>query len=324
MGHEEQTPRGLKGLALSRKLYDIVKFSVDMDIFSKTDQAVSLEMLVEDIGVDAHFLELLLGVLENAGFMGSNILDGTRSFMNTGVSRTYLSLNSPYFIGDDIFNDADTYDILSAYVSDGPPDAGIDQSFWTAEFVRTIGSKSLMGPLQETLESVDLTGRKRLLDVGGGHALYSIFFTRRYPPLEAWVLDLPAVIPTAEEHIQKFGASDRVHPIACALENLAGEKKYDVVFASNYAGSRDRLWDLVSRSRTLLEDNGWLIVRSYARDVKDDAASALVSLDRYARRGHPGLASADYISALEAHGFTGIVELYRGDGVIILKGKKDR
>jgi precorrin-6B methylase 2 len=244
--------------------------------------------------------------------------------MNTDVSRTYLSRSSPYFIGDDIFNDADTYDILSAYVSDGPPDTGIDQGFWTAEFVRTIGSKSLVGPIQETLESVDLTGRKRLLDVGGGHGLYSIFFTRRYPRLEAWVLDLPTVISTAEEHIQKFSASDRVHPIACGLEEFAREEKFDVVFASNYAGSRDRLWDLVSRSRTLLEDNGWLIVRSYARDVKDDAASALVSLDRYVRRGHTGLASTDYISAMEAQGFTGIVELHRGDGVIILKGKKDR
>jgi len=281
-------------------------------------------MLAGDIGVDSLFLELLLGVLENAGFMESNTLDGTRSFMSTGVSRTYLSRNSPYFIGDDIFNDADTYDILSAYISDSPPDAGIDQSFWTAEFVRTIGSKSLMGPLQETLESVDLTGRKKLLDVGGGHGLYSIFFTGRYPRLEAWVLDLPAVIPIAGEHIRKLGASNRVHAIACALEEFAGEEKYDVVFASNYAGSPDRLLDLVSRSRKLLEDNGWLIIRSYARDVKDDAASALVLLDRYARRGHPGLASADYISAMEAHGFTGIVELYRGDGVIIIKGRKDR
>jgi precorrin-6B methylase 2 len=324
MGDEELTPRGLKGLALSRKLYDIIKFSVDMDIFSKTDQAMTPEMLARDIGVDGLFLELLLGVLENAGFVGSNILDGTRSFMNTSVSRTYLSRNSPYFIGGDIFNDADTYDILSAYVKVGPPDDGIDQSFWTAEFVSTIGSKSLMGPLQETLESVDLTGRKKLLDVGGGHGLYSIFFTRRYPQLEAWVLDLPAIIPIARGYIQKFGTSDRVHLIACALEDFTNAEKYDVVFASNYAGSRDSLWDMVSRSRSLLDDNGWLIIRSYARDVKDDAASALVLLDRYVRRGHPGLASTDYISAMEARGFAGIMELYRGNGVIILKGKKDR
>ena len=322
MGDEELIPRDLKGLAFSRKLYDVVKFSTDIDLFSRADSAVSLDKLVEDTGVDSRFLELLLSVLDGAGFMETGASGSITSYVNTAVSRTYLSRNSPYFIGDDIFSDADIYDILTTYIVDGQPDDSIERSFWTQEFVRSIGSKSLLGPLQSTMESVDLSGRRRLLDVGGGHGLYSIFFTRKYPGLEAWVLDLPAVIGAAEEFLSRLDASDRVHVIASALEDLDSLEMYDVVFASNYAGSREMLFDLVSRSRRLLVDSGWLIMRSYASDVKDDAASALVALDRYARRGHPGMASGDYIFAMEAYGFTGIEELYRGDGVFIVKGMK--
>lgn len=323
-GDEGLFPRDLKDLAFNRKLYDVVKFSTDIDIFSLADSGISLRRLARKTGIERRFLELVLGVLEHTGFMVTTGTGGKMKYYNTVLSRTYLSRNSPYYIGDSIFNDADTYAVLASYVSKGPPDGLIDGNFWTSEFVKTIGSKSLLGPLQATIESIDLSGRRRLLDVGGGHGLYSVFFTKKYPGLEAWVLDLPDVIDAASEYLFKFDASTRVHLISSAFEDFDGREKYDVVFASNYAGSRESLYDLVSRSKQLLEDRGWLIIRNYASDVKADPASALVSLDRYARRGRTGMSSMDFISALNVHDFTGIEELYRGDGVIIVQGIKLR
>jgi hypothetical protein len=47
-----------------------------------------------------------------------------------------------------------------------------------------------------------------LLDIGGGHWLYSIFFTRKYPHLRACVLDLPQIIPVTNENIERLGARE--------------------------------------------------------------------------------------------------------------------
>ncbi|MGW0484434.1 methyltransferase [Nonomuraea sp. NPDC003214] len=41
---------------------------------------------------------------------------------------------------------------------------------------------------------------RRLLDVGGGHALYSVALLRRHPALRATVLDLPQALLSAAEH----------------------------------------------------------------------------------------------------------------------------
>ncbi len=51
---------------------------------------------------------------------------------------------------------------------------------------------------------------RRLLDLGGGHGLYSVRFCRRYPNLSAIVLDLPQALEVARETIAAEDMDDRV------------------------------------------------------------------------------------------------------------------
>ena len=44
---------------------------------------------------------------------------------------------------------------------------------------------------------------RRVIDVGGGHALYSIALCRKYPDLEIAIFDSPYVRPLALENIEK-------------------------------------------------------------------------------------------------------------------------
>ena len=59
-------------------------------------------------------------------------------------------------------------------------------------------------------EALDLTGRRQLFDAGGGPGTYCCFLARKYPELRCTVLDLPPVMPIAEEMIASFGLRDRV------------------------------------------------------------------------------------------------------------------
>ena len=56
----------------------------------------------------------------------------------------------------------------------------------------------------------DLSGRRRLLDLGGGPGTYAIHFCRHNPDLQATVFDLPTTRPFALKTIERFGLGDRV------------------------------------------------------------------------------------------------------------------
>ncbi|WP_269849642.1 methyltransferase [Methanosarcina horonobensis] len=62
--------------------------------------------------------------------------------------------------------------------------------------------------LQETVrvvrENVDFTNVKKLLDLGGGHGLYAIAFSKLNEDLQAFVFDLPPVTKETRYFIKKI------------------------------------------------------------------------------------------------------------------------
>jgi predicted nicotinamide N-methyase len=91
-----------------------------------------------------------------------------------------------------------------------------------------------MGAARLFSRSVDLTGRKLLLDLGGGSGAYSIVATQTYPGLKAIVLDLPPVVVVAREYIAANGAADRVSAVAGDFTTAEFPQGVDVVvMASN-------------------------------------------------------------------------------------------
>ena len=60
---------------------------------------------------------------------------------------------------------------------------------------------------------VDLTGRKRLLDVGGGPGTYSIILVKATDSLRSTVMDLPGVLEISKEIIANYGLSDRIETL---------------------------------------------------------------------------------------------------------------
>jgi predicted O-methyltransferase YrrM len=57
---------------------------------------------------------------------------------------------------------------------------------------------------------IDLKGRRRLLDVGGGPGTYSVCFIEQTPGLTSTVLDVPGVLEVTRELIDQAGYADRV------------------------------------------------------------------------------------------------------------------
>jgi cyclopropane fatty-acyl-phospholipid synthase-like methyltransferase len=71
------------------------------------------------------------------------------------------------------------------------------------------------GAARLLVREVDLSGRRLLLDLGGGSGAYSIVATGAFPGLKAIVLDLPPGAVVAAERLAEAGAADRVEAQAC-------------------------------------------------------------------------------------------------------------
>jgi ubiquinone/menaquinone biosynthesis C-methylase UbiE len=63
---------------------------------------------------------------------------------------------------------------------------------------------------ESVVDSVDLAGVRRIIDIGGGSGDYAYAFLRRLPEATAVVFDLPAALPTSLEYAGLAGMAERV------------------------------------------------------------------------------------------------------------------
>lgn len=67
-----------------------------------------------------------------------------------------------------------------------------------------------MGAGRRFCRTVDLTGRRRMMDLGGGSGAYSINAVQSFEGLEAVVFDLPPVTVVTQEYLERNEVADRV------------------------------------------------------------------------------------------------------------------
>ena len=105
-----------------------------------------------------------------------------------------------------------------------------------------------MGAGRHFSRTVDLKGRRHLLDLGGGSGAYSIIAAKTFPGLKATVFDLPPVAVGAREFIARNDASDRVEAVGGDFTRDEFAKGVDVVLmASNLPQYSAELIQLVVR-----------------------------------------------------------------------------
>lgn len=165
-------------------------------------RGMSREELAEGLGCHPQGLELLLQILTSAGYL--RLKNGL--YYNTGRTRRWLVSDSALNIAPYIVHSPDInaiWEHMPEVLQNNAPAIRMpyEEDVSTPEQQRLLmrhyeGLASLATTLgREIVYRVKLpTKTRRLLDVGGSHAAYSALFCRRYPELQATILDLPAGI----------------------------------------------------------------------------------------------------------------------------------
>jgi predicted O-methyltransferase YrrM len=115
---------------------------------------------------------------------------------------------------------------------------------------------------------IDLTGVKRVLDLGGGSGAFSMAFARAGKEITATVFDLDNVIPLARKYVKQAKLQTQIdYRAGDYLKHDLG-KGYDIVFLSAiiHSNSESENQLLLKKCSKALNPNGQLVVVDFIMD----------------------------------------------------------
>ncbi len=267
MEKQAMTPGQILGLSGYYWRTCTLHAAVKLDIFTAIgDQEKTASEIATSLGVDTRALDMLLNALVSMSFLDKD----KGRFTNTGASRSFLSKESKEYIGYMIMHH---HHLVASW-------SRLDEAIATGKPVRTRSTSHddtrresfLMGMFNMAMaiapglvDRIDLSGRRRLLDVGGGPGTYAIHFCLKNPELRASVYDLPTTRPFAEKTIGRFGVADRVDFIDgdYLKEEIPGS--YDVAWISHilHAEGPDDCRKMLRKIAGSLKPGGMMIIHDF-------------------------------------------------------------
>ncbi len=209
-------------------------------------------------------------------------------FSNSDASRTFLSKDSPKYIGHMIMHHhylVESWSRLDEAVRTGGPvrtratfeDPEQREAFLMGMF----NNAMLMAP--GLVRQLDLSSRKHLLDLGGGPGTYAIHFCQDNPTLRATVYDLPTTRPFAEKTIDRFGLGERIDFQDGNYVEQGISGTYDVVWMSHvlHGEGPEDCRKMIEKAVDVLTPGGMIIIHDFILDDTMDGPvfCALFSLN---------------------------------------------
>jgi len=241
--------------------------AVKLDVFTAIGNGqLSSEDIAQKRKVNKEGVTRLLNALSAMNL----IKKSDNKFSNTHAGKTFLSKDSPKYIGYIITHHhhlVDSWSKLDQAVSTGEPvraRASHTSPEWRESFLMGMFNIAMsMAPL--LADKIDLSERHHMLDLGGGPGTYAIHFCMKNPRLKATVYDLPTTRPFAEKTIEKFGLTDRIDFMDGNYVEEGIEGVYDVAWLSHILhgeGQKD-CQRIIEKTVSALEPGGMIIAHDF-------------------------------------------------------------
>lgn len=237
---------------------------------------------------------------------------------NSPVSQVFLISGSPAFMGNAVrYSDQlyDTWGHLEKGLRETTPVLAAESYLGgdaerTRAFVYGMHDRA-SGIARSLLSIVDLGGRRRLLDVGGGPGTYSMLLVQQYPELRSTVLELEGVARFGREIVSASPARERIEFVAGDYHSSEFAAEQDVVLMSGmfHRESAQDCRRLIGRAAECLVPGGLLIVSDVFTDRggTTPAFAALFGLNMMLTAPNGGVhADADVADWMRGAGFANI------------------
>jgi SAM-dependent methyltransferase len=235
------------------------------------DKRLSVRDLALRLACDERALGMLATALIALGFLGGNTGDVTLP----EHSRMYLSRSSEQYIGFIIKHHAQImpgWVKLAEAVQSGKRQREISSSDTDSAEER---ENFLMGMFniavnqaEKVAAAFDLSGRKRLLDIGGGPGTYAVFFCKANPGMRATVFDRPTSESFAGNVARRFGLNEFIDFAGGDFMADALPTGYDVAWLSHvlHGETPADAARLVAKAAKTLNPGGLLAIQEFVLD----------------------------------------------------------
>jgi predicted O-methyltransferase YrrM len=222
--------------------------------------------MAEVLGGDLRGVTILLNALSALGLL----IKKENAYANTVTSETFLKKDSPRYLGYMLMHHhhlMESWGKLDQGVLTGKPtrsrsgfnEAVVRESFLMGMFNMAMNLAPRIAP------EIDLSGRKHLLDLGGGPGTYAIHFCLRNSGLRATVYDLPTTRSFAEKTITRFGLSDRIdfQEGDYLTDKIPGS--YDVVWLSHilHGEGPEECRQMIQKAVSRLAPGGLILIHEF-------------------------------------------------------------
>ena len=290
--------------------------SVKLDIFTVIgSKAFSCDEINKTLKLDRRGLSMLLNSLSALELL----VKKEETYSNSPLVLTFLSKDSPQYLGFMIMHHhhlMESWHKMDRAIMTGGPirdRSSFSDEEWRESFLMGMFNMG-MATAPGLSKELDLSGCKRLLDLGGGPGTFAIHFCLANPGLKASVYDLETTRPFAEKTIQKFNVSDRIDflPGNYVEDEFIESNLFDAAWLSHilHGEGPEQAQAIIGKAVSVLKPGSKIFIHEFIlNDTMDGPLfPALFSINMYL--GTPDGQSYSQLSdMLKAHGVKNIKRL---------------
>ncbi|HJO82760.1 MAG: methyltransferase [SAR202 cluster bacterium] len=321
---------------LSRNFWNsaVLRAGIKLGVFPLLEErSHTPDNLAAKIGANPRFVQAFLEACVELELAQN---DGD-SFCNSPLSSSFLLPGKHEYVGDlvlHITNYWHTWGNLDRLIVEGVTELPFENGFtdaatyWT-DYMKGQHNRAAAGQGQHLVNTVDLTGRRKMLDLGGGAASYSIALCGANPKLNSRVIDQREPLEIAEPLVDDAGLEDRITLVEGDFFEMDLGADSDVVLISGVVliVSEQDCRRAFRRAYDALAPGGMIIVQDFMRiDPRAERTFLDVMMDMYVLVGFdPGAGDRDgdeYASWLADAGFTSIDQTPLPTQLAVITGRK--
>ncbi len=288
--------------------------ALELDLFT----AVGDEANAEQIGTRVHANARAVGMLLNALVALGLLTKSGDDYRNTPESNRFFVQGSKDNQRDGLLHTANIWHRWSTLTDAVRTGTHIsidrdDSPEWTRNFITGM-QRNAKNRAPLVVKALGTTGVRRILDLGGGSAAYSIAFAQACPEVRCEILDIPEVVPITAEYVSQAGVSAQVSLRAGDMRQDEFGSGYDIIMlnAICHMFSEEQNRDIFRRAQKALAPNGCLAVQDFILnpDKTGPQHAALFSLNMLvATDAGASYSELEYTQWMKAAGFTDVCRM---------------
>jgi len=313
-----------------------------LDVFEKLEnEPLTTIELASQVNASEHGIRAIVGVLESFGYVkvrSDGKISNTKMTSKWLIQSPPVSFRNYVLMWNDIafpFWDKQ----FEKSIVDGKSDPSLyqwlnDQKPGSTRLFQEAMMETSRLFADDVINKISIpSGSRKLLDVGGGHGLYSVKFCRKYPELSATIIDAPAALEIARENIAKvrMGSRITVQP-GNYLTDSFGDGPYDIALLFNviHAHTPEENIGLLLKVAQVLGSDGLVAILSLVSDKSGrptaDSLQKSSALTFFVNFGGNIYRSEEVQSWFRQAGFvsTKIIGLRNAPAIKLLIGKKKK